>query len=270
MMRKKNDIVIGLTTFNNEMLQISVPALGKLHQKFTLIIHNNNPMTNVGRRQIRKLGYTGDLIIINSNENIGELRARLQIIHTAKELKPDWFIFCDDDDLIIDIDIPNVSSDNFAVIQNAVALRHRLCDLLRVMNNPIDFNIDGENVILLRPNIGLSGTVIRAPILFGLEEILFPITDDIIKLDEKLDYYPPVGMMLWNFINIYARYINPNAVPIYMDKINYIKNDIDSSQIKYERLAKPARNAEEHYRRALTKYDALLQDALKIAAAPRG
>ena len=38
MMRKKNNIVIGLTTMGNEMLQISVPALGKLRQKFMLVI----------------------------------------------------------------------------------------------------------------------------------------------------------------------------------------------------------------------------------------
>ena len=34
MMRKKTDIVIGLTTFDNERLKISIPALGKLRQKF--------------------------------------------------------------------------------------------------------------------------------------------------------------------------------------------------------------------------------------------
>lgn len=270
MMHKKNDIVIGLTTFNNEMLQISIPALGKLHQKFTLIIHNNNPMTTIYRRQIRKLGYSGDLIIINSDENIGELRARLAIVDYAKKLNPKWFVFCDDDDLILDVETPNVSDDNFAIIQNAVVLRHSLCALLQVMKNTSNFTIDGENVVLVRPNIGILGTLIRADILFGLFQIISTIIDDIAKLDEKLDYYPPIDMMLWHFINTYARHINSDAVPIYMDRINYIKNDIDSSQIKYEKLAKPARNAEDHYQRALAKYDALLQDALKIAAAPRG
>ena len=67
MMRRKPNIIVGLTTFNNEMLRISVPALGKIRQKFTLIVHNDNPMTTVSRRQIRKLGYCGDLQIINAN-----------------------------------------------------------------------------------------------------------------------------------------------------------------------------------------------------------
>ncbi len=269
-MRKKHNIIVGLTTFNNEMLQISVPALGKLHQKFMLIIHNNNPTTTVSRRQIRRLGYCGDLQIINANENIGELRARIEIVKTARETNPTWIVFCNDDDLLIDLEIPHVANDNFAVIQNAVVLKHRISDLLRVMSNPLDFDIDGENVTLLRPNVGIAGTPIRATVLFGLVKVLQQIINDISKLDEKLNFYPPIGAMMWNFINIYARHINPNSAPIYMDKINYIKNDLNTAGTKYNILARPVRNPEEYYKRALEKYDALLQAALNTNAAPRG
>ena len=66
MMHKKSNIVVGLTTFDNEMLRISVPAIGRMHQKVTLIIFNDNPTTTITRRQIRKIGYSGDLQIINS------------------------------------------------------------------------------------------------------------------------------------------------------------------------------------------------------------
>ena len=140
MMRRKPNIIVGLTTFNNEMLRISVPALGKIRQKFTLIVHNDNPMTTVSRRQIRKLGYCGDLQIINANENVGELRARLAIIDAAQALNPDWIIFCNDDDIMTDIEIPNVSDDNFAIIQNAIILRHRVGDLLRAMECATDIS----------------------------------------------------------------------------------------------------------------------------------
>lgn len=266
MMRKKNNIVVGLTTFNTEMLGISVPALGKLRQKFMLIIYNDNPMTNITRRQIRKLGYCGDLTVINSDENIGEFRARMAIVDAAREMRPDWIVFCDDDDILSDIDIPNVSDDNFAVIQNAIILRHRVGDLLRAMENPNDIEPDGENTELVRPHVGLAGTPVRVNILFGLARTLPDLYDMIHKIDEKLDFYPPVDAMMWNFVNIYARHQNHNAVPIYMDKINYIKNELDTVRIKYNLLAKPARNIREHYHRALDKYNTALHAVLDAAA----
>ena len=78
-MRKKNNIIVGLTTFDNEMLRVSVPMLGKIRQKFTLVIYNDNPMTTITRRQIRRLGYCGDLRVINTNENMGLFRARMEL-----------------------------------------------------------------------------------------------------------------------------------------------------------------------------------------------
>ena len=272
MMRKKNNIVVGLTTMNTELLKISVPALGKLCQKFMLVIYNDNPMATVSRRQIRKLGYCGDLQIINGVENIGTLRARMAIADAAIRTGnnyPDWFIFCDDDDMLVNLDIPNVSNDNFAIIQNAVIIRHRVCDLLRVMENPSDFDIDGENVELARPHIGFAGTLIRAKVIYGLFGAIQKIMDAIQKIDDGLDWRPPVDAMMWSFTNIFAKHENPDAVPIYMDKINYIKNEIDTPRMKYGRLAHPIRNAVEHYRRALAKYDAAMR-AMLDAAALRG
>lgn len=269
MMRKKNNIVVGLTTMNTELLKISVPALGKLCQKFMLVIYNDNPMATVSRRQIRKLGYCGDLQIINGVENIGTLRARMAIADAAIQTGgayPEWFIFCDDDDMLVNLDIPNVSNDNFAIIQNAVIIRHRVGDLLRVMENPSDFDIDGENVELARPHIGFAGTLIRAKVIYGLFGAIHKIMDAIQKIDDGLDWRPPVDAMMWSFTNIFAKHENPDAVPIYMDKINYIKNEIDTPRMKYGRLAHPIRNAVEHYRRALAKYDAAMRTMLDAAA----
>ena len=269
-MHKKSNIVVGITTFNNEMLRVSVPWIGKIRQKFTLVIYNDNPMATITRRQIRRLGYCGDLIIINSDENVGQFRARMAIVDTAREIHPKWIIFCDDDDILSDTDIPNVADDNFAIIQNSIILRHRVDNLLRVMDNPTDFDIDGENVELVRPHMGLAGTPVRASVLFGLAKILPDMYDTIARIDEKFEFYPPVDAMMWNFVNIYARHINPNAVPIYMDKINYIQNKIDTARMKYGRLAQPARSVDDHYHRAIAKYNAVLHDAIGVAAALRG
>ena len=116
-MHKKSNIVVGITTFNNEMLRVSVPWIGKIRQKFTLVIYNDNPMATITRRQIRRLGYCGDLIIINSDENVGQFRARMAIVDTAREIHPKWIIFCDDDDILSDTDIPNVAKRQYSHFQ---------------------------------------------------------------------------------------------------------------------------------------------------------
>lgn len=268
MIRKKANLVIGLTTFNNEMLRISVPALGKFAQKFTLVIHNDNPVTTVSRRQIRRMGYCGDLHIINSTQNVGLMRSRMAIVQEIRNIgiNPDWFIFCDDDDILVNIDMPDVSNENFAVIQNAIAIRHRMGDMLRAMDSPTDIDPDGENIIFMRPNIGFAGNIIRGTVMFGLNRILQNISDAILQIDDSLEYMPPTDAIMWAFVNIYAKHVNQNSAPIYMDKIGYIKNELDTARMKYGRLARPVRNPNEHYRRAIAKYTAILNSALDAAA----
>ena len=268
MMRKKNNIVVGLTTVNTDLLRISVPALGRLRQKFMLVIYNDNPMETVSRRQIRRLGYCGDLQIINGTENIGTLGARMAIADAAmcSGQMPEWVIYCDDDDILTDLEIPGVSPDNFAIIQNTIVIRHRVCELLHAMDNPSDIDIDGENTILMRPHIGFAGTLVRGKTLRKMFIVVGTVVDAIRKIDDSLDWRAPVDMMMWSYLNMFARHENPDAVPIYMDQVNYIKNEIDTSRIKYGRLARPVRNVDEHLRRVLAKYDALMRTALDAAA----
>ncbi len=265
----KINIVVGLTTFQNEMLRISVPALGKLRQKFMLIIHNDNPATTLSRRQIRRLGYRGPLQIINTNENVGTLRARMAIVNAVAKLKhrPEWIIFNDDDDMLTNLDIPRANSDTFAIIQNMLVLQRRISDLFRAMDAPCDVVPDGENIILDKPHVGFAGTPIKTNILIGLCDVLSSIIPDIEKIDDNMDYRPPTDAMMWSALNIYARHINPNAIPIYMDRVNYISVNTDTATTKYGRAAFPARNVSEHYNRALSRYDAILRTALANAAA---
>lgn len=266
-MRKKSDVIVGMTTFNNEMLRISVPALGKLRQKFTLIIYNDNPSTTVSRRQIRRMGYCGDLHIINCVQNIGIMRARMEIIRAANEIaSAQWIVFCNDDDMLTDVEIPNVAPDNFAIIRNAMIIRHRVCDLVRAIENTTDIDVDGENVEIMRPNLGLAGNPVRMGVLNGMRRVAEQVMDAILKIDDGLEYLPPVDTVMWAFVNVYARHQNPNAVPIYMDQTGYIKNAVDSARMKYGRLARPMRNADEQYRRAIAKYTDVFTAALDAAA----
>ncbi|MBO8425279.1 MAG: hypothetical protein IAC69_02235 [Proteobacteria bacterium] len=268
MMYKKSNVVVGLTTVNTEMLQISVPALGRLRQKFTLVIYNDNPMVALSRRQIRKLGYCGDLQIINGTENIGTARARMAVVDAAIDagIRPEWIIFCDDDDMLVDLSVPDVSNDNFAVIQNAIVIRHRICDLLRAMDNATDMDADGENIELARPNVGFAGTLMRWHVVRAMFDEMRKIIDAIQKIDDGLEWRAPVDAMMWSFMNIFAKHENPNAVPIYMDKINYVKNKIDTPRIKYGKLAMPLRNPEEHWRRVISRYNAVMNATLDAAA----
>lgn len=270
MLTGKRRLIIGLTTFHNEMLRISVPALSRTHQKFLLIIYNDNPQTKITTRQIRRLGYHGQLHIINTHENVGLMRARLAIIKEMKTIQPhaEWVIFAEDDDILSNIEIPHVGSDNFAIIQNAVAVHGSLADLMCAIKAPNECCPDGKNITLLRPNIGLAGTPVRAGIMTGMADIAGMAMDKIREIDGTLEYLPPVNAIMWSWANMYTKHLNPTAAPIFMDRVNYIKNCLDTTNEKYGRRRMPGKNAAAQYANAAARYDAAFLVAL--SAAPAG
>lgn len=278
MLGKKENIVVALTTFYNEMLQISVRALSEIKQKFLLIIYNDNPATTVTKQYVKRLGYHGNLIIINGSENLGTFRARFKIIEKVATLKfkPEWIIFNDDDDIITNLEIPNVSKDNFAIIQNAVIIKHRVADLLQVMLNKDNYTIDGDNVVMVRPNTFFSGTLFRTNYLINLFNYFQETFDAIKKIDESLDYRAPVNELFHLLITLYNSDTENSFTPIYMDRVNYIKIDLDSAPLKYGKLNKPVRNVSDHYQHALSRYENAIKKQLSAtsvaesAAALRG
>lgn len=258
------NFALALTTFNLDLLRISLSAISKLKQNFTLIIFNDNPEKTLTNDFIHKSGYKGKAIIINSDENVGLLKARHTIISKLEKLKtkPEWTIFVDDDDLLINSDLPNVSDKNFAIIQNRLIIKHRLSDLFKAINTPYSIIDDGENVIIDKPHIGFAGTPIKTDILIGMGNVLNTILDEIQKINDALNYLAPIDIMMWSFVNIYAKHFNKSATPIYMDKVNYISVELDSASKKYGKLIKPSNNAEERYSRLLQKYDYIFRNAL--------
>lgn len=264
MFGKKNNIVVAMTTFNPEMLRISIPQLGKLRQKFNLVIYNDNPTKTVTKSYIRKLGYRGRVYIVNSSENLGMLRARIAVLSEIIRLKlnPKWIVFNDDDDLLVNLDMPVVQKTNFAIIQNSVTVQRQLIDLLHIAEDATNYVIDNENIILNRPNIGLAGTLVRADILFGLANIISPILDKIQEIDDSLGYRPPVDAVMWSWLKMYAQHINPMAMPIYMDRINYIIINLDTAVTKYGMPVAPTSNAAHHLARAMARYDKVMQNAI--------
>lgn len=267
---RKHKILVGLTTFYNQYLKISVSGLAQLNRDFLLVIHNDNPETKIKKRDIRKLGYRGPVHIINTAYNKGHLKSRLAIVEWAKSRHqiPDWFVFVDDDDVLVNLDIPRVADNNFAIIQNMAVIRGRLIDVLRVVDNSSDYTIDNENIYVVRPHVGMAGTLVRGDTMTKFAAKLADIMTAISDIDESLNFRPPVDAMMWSGLNIFARHLDNNATPIYMDTVNYIAVDIDSAPEKYGMRIQPAKNPAAQIAHAIARYDAALRAAL--TAAPAG
>lgn len=272
MFRKKNNVIIGLACFNREMLKISIPAIARIKSRFILIIHNDNPATTIGPRDIRELGYGGPLHIINAAKNIGLRAARLRILDAATNSFPDtqWIIYVDEDDVLLSADMPVVAPNNFAVIQNRLDIKSRISDLMRAAAAPETLAPDGDGIVLIQPSLGIRGTAIRINIMRGVANLLHAADVRIREIDDSLEYRPPVDAMMWHALNIYANCTNPDATPIYMDCVNYISNGIDSGAIKYGRTGMPQNNAPAQLAHAMARYDAAIMNALGTDAAPQG
>ena len=269
MLTKKSRVVVGITTFFNECLAISVPGLARLGSGHTLIIHNDNPSTRLTRRHIRKLGYRGQLHIINSAHNLGTLDARLSILDyvRAHHIDGEWFVFADDDDILLNLDTPSVADNVFAVIQNMAVIRTRMIDVLRVMRCPTDFAVDGENICMVRPHIGMAGTMVRMSAVMRMRDVLHDANELISDVFAGISFRPPVDMVMWSALNIVARHDNECACPIFMDSINYIATDIDTAGTKYGMLIQPSRNAVAQITRIIGKCDAAIRYVLSSSEA---
>lgn len=267
MLSRKSNLVVILTTFHNELLRISIPALQKLHKNFYLIIFNDNPDTIITKPFIKKLGYTGDYLIYNSGKGMGALQAKISAVDLINQITktPDWTLFVDDDDLLVGADIPTVADNNFAIIQNSILLKHNLVNLLKVIQDSSDYIIDDENVFLNKPNISFTCTLIRTYILMGFAKIVTSIFEDIKKLEEPLNYRIPVDIVLWDWLNAYVKKLHPDFTAIYRDNVNYISNCIDSSKVKYGKINQPVKNTETLYAKAFKKYNELFNKALSAA-----
>lgn len=232
MVRQNKNLVIGLTTLNHEFLQISVATLSHLSKSITLIIYNDNPCRKLTHRQIRRLGFRGRVHIINTDENVGVLRARVAILDYVRENKIDalWFMFVNDDDVVLNSALPNVADTNFAVMGNAVAIGGRLLDVLRVMICPGDFTVDGVDTQLFAPHISMSGTFIRMAPLLDFSKFLSSAMPDIMGLVSDVPFKIPTDLLMWHMFVEFMRISNPTASPIYMNQTNYLMTKLNNTR----------------------------------------
>jgi len=260
MFNKKTRIFIGLTTFDLETLNVSVPMIGKLGRNFTLVIHNDNPEKKLTKRTIRKLGWHGPLYIINTDKNFGEWAARLTILDfiKSKNFKPNWITFLDDGDVLLDANIPTVADENFAIIQNATTLKNNFADFFRINRTWVS----GTEYGTTGAHFDIRGTWVRAKVLFEYADFIRPLLPRINEIAKELKYRLNVGEILWNGLNIFVREKYPFMSAIYMNKTNYIVIHFGRYVTKYKQ-----RIATDNVRKAFNKdahevFTKLFQDAV--------
>ncbi len=266
----KHNLCVGLTTFDNDMLRISIPALGRVRRKFLLVIHNDNPATIITRRQIHALGYRGDMLIINSEENIGLFRARLEIIRTVAAMRgtPEWIMFADDDDIIASLDMPdNPPDDRYMIIQNTLTIHHRMADVVRAMNDADELFVDGQNITTTRQIDTFAGTIYRIGILIDFINTVTPAIQELENTMRRASFVPPVDKIMRALVDMFAFFVHPTLLPIFMNRDNYIAIKIDSAPNKYGRAARPARNPDAAYTRIIEKCEEIF---LPYVVARRG
>lgn len=267
MFTTRSRVIVGLTTYYNQNLMISLSGLSRMGRRSILIIHNDNPGVKITARQIRRMGYKGKLHIINSRHNIGLLNSRLAIIEYVKQhrINAPWFVFSDDDDILLNIDIPRIGGNHFAIIQDMIVLRARLIDVLRAIQNPSSIVIDGQDNIFVRPHLGMAGTLVRTPQLFKLYDVFKAAQKQISDITEGLGFRAPIDMMMWSALNIIARDSDSGASPIYMGTVNYIATGIDNVSTKYGMLVWPAHDAQSKISAAIARCD----DAIRATLSAR-
>jgi len=262
--RKKFDIAVGLTTYDTQWLRVSVPPLGKLRGKILLIIYNDNPNVRITTRMIRGLGYRGALRIINGAANVGTIAARCRIADEISKMRhcPEWITYVDDDDILTNAVVPCVADDVFAVIQDSVAFRGRVADLFRISDAPECISEMDDRTVRARPNVGFAGMIIRTSVMIKFAKIMRGLSDAIAQIDAESDVRPPADAAMWTLVQGYARRVRPDAHAIYMDGVNYIKNELDANVAKYGRAANTGRGAAARTARVIARYAELFDAAM--------
>lgn len=231
MFNRKPHIVVAVTTFDSDALRISLPPLRRLGNKFALVVHNDNPEKKLTRHMVRKMRPRGKLYIINSDNNVGELESRIQTVEYIRDKKIpcDWIIFVDDDDVLIDMVIPQVDENIFAIVQDATTISDSVTDIFKISPT---WTL-GAKIGKTGPNFDITGTMIRANIMFEFIEFIRTIMPDINKLMERINYRMPISTILWAGLNAFVRTRHADMSPIYMNRTNYVAIKMGRATVKY-------------------------------------
>jgi len=235
----KRNIIVAITTFDIDALRISLPPLRRFGRNITLVIHNDNPNVDLTSRAVRQMGWRDRAHIINSGTNIGELESRIRVVEFIRDnnIAGDWIVFVNDDDVLLGVDVPDISIDTFAVLYNATTLSARFIDLFKISPSWAYGTEYGKT----GPHFDISGTIVRRDIMIEYCDLLRQHIDTIYEFTNSVKYYPPFGEMMWAGLNAFMRVRHSDMSPIYMDKTNYVAIKFGRNTVKYGR--RPARGA---------------------------
>ena len=257
MFNRHPHLVVVITTFDLDALRVSLPPLRRLGHKFSLIIHNDNPAMNLRRGTMRKMYPRGKVHIINSEKNFGEIESRIRSVEYIRDNKIpcDWIIFCDDDDVLIDVGIPNVAQNIFAIVQNATTIAESLTDVFKISHAWAN----GAPVGKTGPHFDINGTMIRAHVFFEFAEFLRTVMDDILTLMSRTKYRVPISTLLWAGLNAFVRVRHPEMSPIYMNRTNYVAIKMGRAITKYGRTIPNNATAHKAVSETIKKFTELVE-----------
>jgi hypothetical protein len=143
-----------------------------------------------------------------------------------------------------------------------VFIKQRLIDLLRVIDNSDNYEIDDTRITAERPHIGIVGTLLRTKIMTQLCALVQPIVPEIHAIDASLNGRQPEDIVMWFYLQMYARSKDPNAAPLYSDSVNYIATMLDTAPTKYGKSLIPTNMAQEDYDNVMARYCQVFEKVL--------
>ncbi len=259
MFTRKSDIVIAITTYDIDALHLSVPAVRRCARDAILIVHNDNPDTLVTKQFIHKLGWRGALHIINEENNLGEFESRIAVLkYIDKEKIPcDWIVFVDDDDALIDVNIPNVSESTFAVVQNATTISDNITDIFKITPKWTAGSEYGKT----GAHFDITGTLIRRDVAIEFAHFMRVNLPEIAKIAHGFKYRVPAGAVMWAGLKTFMRAAHPEMSAIYMNQTNYVSIKLGHAAQKYGMRAVPATSAKTFNSNVIKKFTEMFERA---------
>ncbi len=259
MFSKKQNLVIAITTYDIDALRISVPPMRRCARDATLVIYNDNPDAELSRAMVRKLGWRGALYIKNCERNLGEFESRIATLEYIghEKIPCDWVLFVDDDDALIDAEIPRVSELTFAIIQNATTVSEKLTDIFKITPRWVDGTEYGKT----GPHFDITGTLVRYNAAVEFAGFMRSVLPDMVKMAHGFRYRVPVGAIMWAGLNTFMRAHHPEMSAIYMNRTNYVSIKLGHAQKKYGMRTVPATSARVFNANVIKKFTEMFESA---------
>ena len=220
MFKGKKNLVIAIMTRDMDALRVSVPPLRGFSRKATLIIYNDNTDIKLQKSEIKKLGWGGDVHIINTEVPHGEISGRVEMMEYIVKhcANAEWTVFVNDTDVLIDADIPNVSENTFAIVQNATTLAGNLIDIFKISHSWATGTEYGQTA----PRFDITGPMLRTVFLGEFAAFIKPLLSQIEKNTPTSHSAVPFGVVMWTALGAFMHAQYPYTAPIYMNRTNYV------------------------------------------------